>query len=280
MSLIDPSSSDDNEETRAQAAQKAASESAAPQASDDEEELEFPADSIVPEKFRGKSAKEIIASYQSLETELGRARNEIGTNRRLVDELLQIRRPQQEKSKPIAEPVTPQALAERPEETIVSVAKRVADERVSHADQRLANLEARLTEQDLTARHGDFRQTLASSEFQSWVNGSKYRQSLIVRAASGDMEAGDEVLGLFKEHGPKPTPVPATDKTGSTESARTVATAKSGGSGANKVVTTETAKKTWTRSEITKLYINDPDEYNRLSDAGVFAEAYEQKRVK
>lgn len=278
MSLVDPSTFDDNEETRTAAA-NAASESA------DSQNQEQPksgdqTDESVPEKFRGKSAKEIIDSYQSLETELGRARNEIGTNRRLVDELLGLRRSPQEKSRPQPEPVTPQALAENPEQTIVSVAKRVADERVSQNDERLASIEARITERDLTDKYGNFRSTLDSADFQDWAKASRYRVNLIVRASQGDMAAGDEILGLYKETRLAPKETPSEKQEQNLDSVRKVSTAKSGGSGANKVVSTQQAKKTWTRAEITRLYVDNPDEYNRLSDAGEFVSAYEEKRVK
>ncbi len=98
-------------------------------------------DDGVPEKFRGKSIADVVASYQSLESELGRARNEIGTSRRVLDELLNLRRIGEEKSRPEAKPVTAHELAENPEETITNVAQRVADERVRQSDQRLFELE-------------------------------------------------------------------------------------------------------------------------------------------
>lgn len=55
-----------------------------------------PLDADLPEKLRGKSPKELADMYRNLESELGRARNEIGQVRNLADELLGINRAQRQ----------------------------------------------------------------------------------------------------------------------------------------------------------------------------------------
>jgi hypothetical protein len=234
------------------------------------------ADDGLPEKFRGKSPAEIVASYQNLETELGRARNEIGTNRRLVDELLNLRRSTQEKSAPEVKPVTPYDLAENPEETITQVARRVADERSANSEQRLQQLETELAADKFEKRHPGFRNTLSSSEFQSWVQQSALRMNLVKKAAEWDWDSGEELMNLYNEYKAVKAPTPSK----STEAAKQAGLAKSGGSGANKVVQGGDGKKVYTRGELASMYINNPTEYDRLMDSGELTSAYKEKRIR
>lgn len=233
-------------------------------------------DDGLPEKFRGKSAKEIAESYMAVESELGRARNEIGTNRRLVDELLNLRRGTQEKSAPEVKPVTPYDLAENPEETITTVARRVADERSANSEQRLHQLETELAADKFEKRHPGFRNTLSSPEFQSWVQQSALRINLVKKAAEWDWDSGDELMSLYNEY----KAVKPTTPSKSTEAAKQAGLAKSGGSGANKVVQGGDGKKVYTRGELASMYINNPTEYDRLMDSGELTDAYKTKRVR
>jgi hypothetical protein len=241
------------------------------------QQVDSQVDDGLPEKFRGKSPAEIAEAYRNLETELGRARNEIGTNRRLVDELLNLRRSTEVKSTPEVKPVTPYDLAENPEETIVTVAKRVADERTASAEQRLAQLEIELAADKFEKRHPGYRNTLQSAEFQSWVHQSPLRIKLVEKAAGWDWDAGEELMSLYNEYkAAKPAATPSK----STEAAKQAGLAKSGGSGANKVVQGGDGKKVYSRAELASLYINNPTEYDRLMDSGELTLAYKEKRVR
>jgi hypothetical protein len=233
-------------------------------------------DAGLPDKFKGKSTAEIVAAYQNLETELGRSRNEIGTSRRVIDELLQIRPRQSEKSEPVAKPVTPYDLAENPDEVITTIAKRVADERSSTAEHRLAAIENDLAASQFEKKRPGFRDTLSSSEFQTWLQGNQRRIRLVQAAGQGDWDAGDEVLGLYEEYKAAPAKAPSQ----ATDAAKQAGLAKSGGSGANKVVNSGDGKKIYKREDLASLYIRDPEAYARLSDSGELNAAYREKRVR
>ncbi len=230
-----------------------------------------------PEKFRGKSQAELISIYQNLESELGRARNEIGTNRRLVDELLNLRRAPKEESTTERQPVTPYDLAENPEQTITTVAKRVADERSAGAEQRLATIEQSMAMEQFGRKHANYQQTLLSPEFQTWALAAPYRTNLLKKAAEWDLDAGDELLSIYKDQAPAPKA--ATTTTDNTEAAKAAGLARSGGSGANKVVGANDGKKIYTRTELSDLYIRNPEEYDRRFESE-FRQAYAEKRVK
>lgn len=267
MPLIDPVVVDDKVTTLVVPTDTPAAPGASTQASDDG----------LPEKFKGKSPKEIAEAYQNLESELGRARNEIGTNRRLVDELLNLRRDTTAKSEPERQPVTPHELAENPEETITTVARRVADERTAGAEQRLEKLEQELAAQEFEKRHPGYRDLARSAEFGEWLKGSPLRVKLVQKAAQNDWDAGDELMSLYKEHqAAKPAPSAGKDPK---EAAREAGLAKSGGSGANKVVQGGDGKKIYSRAELADLYIRNPEEYSRRFDSE-FRQAYAEKRVR
>jgi hypothetical protein len=241
------------------------------------QQVDTQVDDGLPEKFRGKSPTEIADAYRNLETELGRARNEIGTNRRLVDELLNLRRSAEVKSAPEPVRVTPYDLAENPEETITTVAKRVADERSAASEQRLAKIEQDLEAERFEKKRPGFRNTLSSTDFQKWLQESPLRVRLVTKAAEGDWDAGDEVMELYDQYkAAKPAEAPS--KT--TDAAKQAGLAKSGGSGANKVVQGGDGKKVYSRAELARMYINNPEEYARLSDSGELGQAYKEKRVR
>lgn len=235
-------------------------------------------DDGLPEKFKGKSAKEIADSYLAVESELGRARNEIGSSRRVIDELLQLRPRPTEKSTPEVRPVTPYDLAENPEETITHVAKRVADERTAGAEQRLAAIEQSMQVQAFEKKHPGYRDTLSSAQFQQWVQQSPLRVKLVQKAAEWDWDAGDELFALYKESASAQAPAQAPGK--QTEAAKQASLAKSGGSGANKVVAGSDSKKIYRREELAHMYVHKPEEYDRLHSSGELTAAYKEKRVK
>lgn len=239
----------------------------------------------LPEKYRGKSAAEIVRMHQESERELGRFRNEIGQLRGLTDQLLNIRKAEVE-AKPKKEhaPLTTDKLLANPEEAIVEVATRIAEERTSRAEERAARLEQKLTEQEFLSKHPDFKDTATSDEFREWAQKSKYRVGLVKRAVENDLEAADELMSLYKEsrpttskedaeaeleERPKKEPTPA----------KKAATVRSGGSAASGVVPKGNgSKEILRRSDLIKLAINNPDEYDRRWPE--IQQAYKERRVK
>lgn len=237
------------------------------------------ADDGLPEKFRGKSPAEIAAAYANLESELGRARNEIGTNRRLVDELLNLRRePPAKSQEPARQPVTPYDLTENPEEAITRVAKHVADERTAGTEARLTELENNLKEKEFEKRHPGYRDLARTPEFAQWVQATPKRIDLISKAAANDWDSGDELLSLWSEY--QALKAPAPDTKDPKQEAAKAGLAKSGGSGANKVVNSGEGKKIYSREELARLYINNPEEYSRLLDSPELQQAYKEKRIR
>ena len=247
-----------------------------PDSTNDQETTPESEKSSIPKKFEGKSLEEVVASYSSLESELGRARNEIGTMRRLTDELLGLRRPPAEdRINPEPPPkITTDQLFEDPTEAVLTVAKRTADEATARTEKRVGNLELFLQTESFKRDFADYESTMNAPEFQDWVRGSPYRQRLALSAAGNDFDAARELFGLYKESAPK-TPAPSNR---TQPSAADVALARGGGSNAAGVANTSTGQKIFSRDELINMRIYEPEKYSSMWPE-IF-KAYQEKRVR
>lgn len=240
-------------------------------------------DAGLPEKYKGKTPAELIRMIEDSQSTIGRQSNEIGTLRKLTDQVLDLSRsatykPPQQQEKPA--PLTSENLLADPEESVAKVARREADARASTLEQRLANTEAQLQLDRFSRKYPDFEKTMASSEFTSWVGESPYRQKLAAAAAQrGDFDAADELFGLYdsvkaESQADKKSKDPK-------EAAKAASLAKRGGSSAAGVSDTSSGgKKIYSRTELINLRINKPDEYQERYDSGELRDAYKEGRVR
>ena len=238
----------------------------------------------IPEKYRGKSAKELIEMHRNAESEIGRARNEIGSVRRLADELIGIRREELARTAnppTPAKPITANDLLDNPEDTVATVARRVAEERTTEIDRRTQALEARLATEEFEKRHPGFQDTMQTPEFAEFVRGSTFRQKLALTASKGDYAAADELFSLYKERAAfKATPAqtPSDEKATGVAAARKAGLAKPGGSSAAGVVPGNDGKPRFTRTELLKMRINNPEEFDQRQ--AEILDAYREGRVR
>jgi hypothetical protein len=234
----------------------------------------------IPEKYRGKNLKDIIAMHQNAESELGRKNNEVGMIRKLADELIGVNAAAraQANQPPARKPLTTDELLDNPEEKILSVVRDATEAELRNRDARLARLEADLQIQSFEKKYPGFQQTIGTPEFGSWIqSGSEYRRGLALKAANGDYGAADELLGLYNEQKGS-TPPQAPEPPPST-GARNATLARSGGSVANGVVPGGgDGKKVWNRSELLDMRINRPEEFD-LRQTEIL-QAYAEKRVR
>jgi hypothetical protein len=232
--------------------------------------------SELPEKYRGKSVEDLVDMHRNAEAEIGRARNEIGSVRRLADELIGIRRAEMERANPptAPKPVTANDLLDNPEETLVQVARRVADERMQDVNRRTQVLESELAVSRFEKKHPGFQATMAQADFADFVRNSEYRQRLAVQASQGDYVAADELFSLYGERQPTPPPQPS----GGVAEARRAATAKPGGSSAAGVVASNDGKTRFSRTELLEMRMKRPDEFDRRQEE--ILDAYRDGRVR
>lgn len=235
-----------------------------------------PAPDDIPEQFRGKSAADLVKIIRDSQSELGRARNEIGTVRRLADELLGINRavaatPKAD-NQPQRKPLTTDEILHDPERAVVEVVRAEADKREASSSERVARLEAELALSRFEQKHPNYREVVAKPEFAEWVQGSGLRTRLAVAAQQGDFAAADELLALYGEHQPAkreaaPSPV---------DQARNAGLVRPGAS--NSGSSSPKSNQIWSRAKLLDMRINNPEEFERLQPE--ILQAYKEKRVR
>lgn len=277
------------EQPNAEQEARKAAEAEATRAADAASAAAKAASEAVPEQYRGKTAAELAALLASQEASITTLRSEVGTNRRLVDELLNLRREPARAAAPAERPeVDALALAENPDATIRQVAREVAAETVLPAQQRVAALENELNEARLEKDYPAFKNTISGQDFVQWVQASPYRQSAAVAAAKGSWDAARELLQGYTDRPKAPAPAPAVelpvasgDEEPPVPARQPPKLAKGGNSGASAAATQgANGEKLYSKAALQKLYINNQDEYDRMYQTGDLAKAYKEGRVR
>lgn len=230
----------------------------------------------LPEKFKGKTPKDIADSYVNLERELGRKAQEIGELRQLTDQILrqQISQPQTKPSEPELDDtdffVDPKAAIEK---AVASHPKiRQFEEQTRFSIQQQQQAKAQRAEQAFKEKHGDFEDILKEEDFQKWVTSSPVRQQLFAQAnANYDFYAGDELFSTYKELR-KVKQAQKEKQADETKASLRAASMPSGVSGQ------ESSVKVYRRADLIRLKMTDPSRYDAMSDE--ILKAYSEGRVK
>jgi hypothetical protein len=224
----------------------------------------------IPEKYRGKSAKELARMHQEAEKLLGRQSSEVGELRKVVDSYIQTqlstnKAPQEEtEDEEVDFFVDPDKAIARAIERHPKI--RQAEE-VTQAYKKQSALS------QLQQRHPDMNNILNDAKFAEWVKGSKIRTQLFVQADQQfDYEAADELFSLWKE---RQAVVAQTANVEKAERKQQVKAASNGNARGNP---DSQARKIYRRADIIKLMQTDPDRYLAISDEVM--KAYAEGRVK
>ena len=236
-------------------------------ADSDEEQPEEEDD--IPEKYKGKSVKEIVRMHQEAEKAMGKQGSEVGELRRIVDSYIQAQSVAQQQQAPNVEEevdffADPDKAIER------AIAKHP---KVQQAEQLAQNMQKAEASARLQAAHPDFANILQDPGFAEWIGKSQVRQELFARAdARYDFNAADELLTTWKERQNIVRQAADAEKIGRKHAVKAAATGSTKGSG-------ETAsKKVYRRQDIIELMQRDPDRYQALS--GEIMQAYAENRVR
>jgi len=222
----------------------------------------------VPEKYKGKTAEDIIRMHQEAEKLIGKQAQEVGEVRKLADELLK----QSLASKP------QQIEQQEPEIDFFEDPKKAIQKELSAHPDVIAAREAALTfkkmqiQQKLNSDHPDFTQVVQDPEFVNWVKSSPVRMGLYAKAdAEYDYDSANELLSTFKQI--KSVKAQETKAAGEVarQSALKSAAVDVGGTG-------ESSKKVYRRADLIRLRMTDPARYEALSDD--IMRAYQEGRVK
>ena len=223
----------------------------------------------IPEKYKGKSVKDIVRMHQEAERAIGKQGSEVGELRRIVDEYVR------------AQTVTKQQQAPEVEEEVdfftdpdKAIAKAISKHpKVQQAELMAAQMAQAKILQDLKSTHPDYGDIIKDASFVDWIGKSKVRQELFSRADRYyDFDAANELLSTWKERNQVVQQTKAVEKVERKQAVKAASTGATKGSG-------ETAsKKTYRRADIIELMRFNPDRYQEL--APDIMQAYAEGRVK
>jgi hypothetical protein len=224
-------------------------------------------DEDIPDKYRGKSAKEIVRMHQEAEKLLGRQSSEVGELRKLVDNFIlsqtNTAQPKEEEDD-VDFFEDPQKAIER------AIAKHP---KVREAEQASAAMRQQAAMATLKTKHPDYQEVLGDPAFSEWVQASKIRMELYNRADRGyDVDSADELLATWKERQRVVNQTKEVEDKALKQSRKAAATGGGKGGGEGR------SRKVYRRADIINLMQNDPARYLELADEITLA--YSEGRVK
>lgn len=231
-------------------------------------------DENLPEKYRGKSAKEIAKMHMEAEKVMSRHGSEVGELRTIVDTFIKTqldngKKPQKEEA----------STEDDDLDYFTDPKKAISKALDSHPDIRQAREIANKSKmqeakQTVFSKHPDAKAIVSTPEFQNWVNASIVRKNLYALAdAQFDPIAADELLSTWKE---RQQAVDSAKNMANEDRKQALKSASTGGSA--KGSGEPSSKKTYRRADIINLLQTNPDRYNQLYNE--ISLAYKEGRVK
>ena len=222
----------------------------------------------IPDKYKGKSVKDIVRMHQEAERAIGKQGSEVGELRRIVDNFVQAQTVAQQQAPVVEEEID---FFDNPDQAIARAIDR--HPKVRQAEELNGQLKRAEAMANLKSAHPDFTEVVQDGSFGEWISKSKVRQELFSRADRNfDFDAANELLSTWKERKQVVNQSEAIEKIERKQAIRTASTGSTKGSG-------ETAsKKTYRRADIIELMRTNPDRYQELS--GEIMNAYAEGRVK
>lgn len=225
----------------------------------------------LPEKYRGKSIKDIVSMHQEAEKLIGKHSGEVGELRQYVDGFIKGKLGEVESNRSRAEPDEEIDFFEDP-------AKAVSRAIESHPDVRRAREQSDTYAKQtaitaLREKHPDMGTVLQNPNFMEWVKASPVRTELFQRADSNyDFDCADELISQYKERSA------VVQQAAQTETQSRQQAVKAASTGSSSGASSAGSKRVYRRADIIKLMKNDPDRYESL--APEIMRAYQEGRVR
>jgi len=226
--------------------------------------------SEIPDKYRGKSAEDLVRMHQEAEKLLGRQSSEVGELRQVVDSYIQTQLSNQQAPQQ-QETVDEVDFFSDPEEAV----KRAIDNhpKIREAENISKQYQKTTALSQLQQDHPDMQNILTDDKFAEWIKGSKIRTQLYVQADKQyDYEAAHELFTLWKERKQVVQQTANAEKQGRKQAVKNASTGAATGSSETKT------RKIYRRADIIKLMRTDPERYQSLSDE--IMKAYQEGRVR
>ena len=225
----------------------------------------------IPDKYRGKSAEDLVRMHQEAEKLLGRQSSEVGELRQVVDSYIQTQLSNQQAPTQQQETVDEVDFFSDPEGAV----KRAIDNhpKIKEAENISKQYQKTTALSQLQKDHPDMQNILTDDKFAEWIKGSKIRTQLYVRADKQyDYEAANELFSLWKERRQVVEQTVKAEKQDRKQAVRNASTGSATGSSETKT------RKIYRRADIIKLMRTDPERYQSLSDE--IMKAYQEGRVR
>lgn len=227
----------------------------------DVEEVE----AVVPARLKGKNLAQTYQEFSGLEKEYSRQGNELGEARNLLRQVLE------QSLKQSGAKATTEEEPELTDDEILADPKtavnKIVDRKLKPIREAAITAEQRASQVEFEGRHPGYRQEAVSPEFQDWVKTSPYRVRLFKAAAGFDLQAAEDLFTAWDEvktakvaAGGEEQEDPAKKK----REAIKRTTTETGGAG--KSVDGKSGKKIYKSSELMRLYVQDRERYNEMSD--------------
>jgi len=223
-------------------------------------------DDELPEKYRGKSIRDVVEMHQNLEKAYGRHNNELGELRQLTDQIL---KQQLESTTPkeAAAELDSDALLENPSEAI---------NRAIDSNPTLASIQAKLIARERAEQlnafkkvHPDAEKLVNDPRFVAWIKESPTRMQLFAQADKNyDYELASELLNVYKQL----EPTAGVERTSNARRQMSSPSKNAGNQNAG------AKKQVFRRADLMRLKAEDPDRYERLQPQ--ILQAYQEGRVK
>ena len=238
------------------------------QANPGEEPADEDDEDDIPEKYKGKSVKDIVRMHQEAERAIGKQGSEVGELRRIVDDFVKAQTVSQQQAPVVEDEVD---FFTDPDKAIARAIEK--HPKVRQAEEMSAQMKRAEALATLKSNHPDFNEIVTDANFAEWVQKSKVRQELFSRAdRMYDFDAADELLTTWKER------KQVVSQTQEVEKMQRKQAVKSASTGATKGSGETAAKKTYRRADIIELMRTNPDRYEQL--APEIMQAYAEGRVK
>lgn len=221
----------------------------------------------IPEKYRGKSTKQLIEELEHANKYMGKYSNELGEVRRLADELIKSQLQPAKKEEPAKEV----DFFENPQEAIRKAVE--TNPEVQMAKQYAIMAQRAQAKAEFDKKHPDAGSILQDSKFGEWIQSSKIRTELFQKANAFDVEAADELFSTYKQLKAVKAAKPSVDSVekAARDTALKAASVDTGGTG-------ESSQKIWSRAKIMHMRLYEKAKFEAAREE--IERAYQEGRVK
>jgi len=228
--------------------------------------------SSLPEKFQGKSVEEVAEVYSNLEKEFGRKNNELGEQRKLIDQLLELKL--EEKSTPNdkqnAQKVDVDSLLDDPDRVISDAVANNPVLKEMQENLVLSKREAEL--KGFEGVHPDWQTVIQTDEFAKWIKESPVREQLFNDANQNyKYDVATELFTLYK--GVQGTVVEEAKEIRKKNAKQVMNNAAT-----EKGTQTASTQKIYSRAQLMNFRLRDPEGYRAREQE--FYQAYAEGRVR